>query len=597
MKKKMSSGAPRAPLRKRKKVVPTRVRWCSDVIVDLMRQYDFPYVPLNPGSSFRGLHDSMVNYGQDDPQMILCPHENIAIQIAHGYAKATGEPLVAIVHNLVGLLHACMAVYYAYIDRVPVFLVGATGPLDTARRRPRTDWIHTAKVQGNAVRDYTKWDDQPHTIDDVPDSFARAYSVMMTEPQGPVYTCYDATILEQPLPHAVALPADHKPRVPSRIAPDAAELSRVAAWLAEARHPVLLADWTCRAAYGYEDLVALAETLGAGVIDIGARLNFPNRHPLNMSLCAEAALKDADLVVALDARDWEKATTKLDSVTRKTVGLVPKNARWVDIGFAELGISSWSTDYQRRLPADIRILGDTSIAIPELTRLCRRLLGASPRVDTRRRKFERLHEHCMQSWARRAKDNWNARPMTTARLASEIWGAIRGEDWVLTSSNLNGWCNRLWDFDRPYRYLGNALGTSTQIGTALGTALAHRDKGRLVMDIQPDGDLMFDPGALWVAAKYRIPMLVVMYNNRAYYNDWEHQIRMAKRRGTPVERAHIGMDIMNPEVDFAGLARSMGWHAEDRIESGDDVAAALRRAISVVKTGRPALVDTVTQFR
>ncbi len=584
--------------RRRKSVVPTKVRWCSDVIVDLMRQYDFPYVPLNPGSSFRGLHDSMVNYGQDDPQMLLCPHENIAIQIAHGYAKATGEPLVAIVHNLVGLLHSCMAVYYAYIDRAPVFIVGATGPLDTARRRPRTDWIHTAKVQGNVVRDYTKWDDQPHTIDDVPDSFARAYSAMMSEPQGPVYMCYDASVLEEPLEHEVAMPSADKPRVPSRIAPDAEALGRVAELLAEAHHPILLADWTCHAPHGYENIVTLAETLGAGVIDIGARLNFPNRHPLAMTQCAEEALKEADLIVALDARDWEKATTRLDSVTRQTVSMVPKSARWVEIGFAETGISSWSTDYQRRLDADVRVLADPSLAIPELTRQCKPLLArAGSRIEARKRKLEKLHESAMADWAKKATENWDLKPMTTARLACEIRDAIKDEDWVLTSSNLNGWCDRLWNYDRPYRYVGYGLGTSTQIGTALGVALGHRDKNRLVVDIQPDGDLMFDPGALWVAAKYQIPILVVMYNNRAYYNDWEHQVRMAKKRGTPVERAYIGMDIMNPEIDFAGLARSMGWHAEDRIENGDDVAAALKRAIKVVKSGRPALVDTVTQFR
>ncbi|MFM9971529.1 MAG: thiamine pyrophosphate-binding protein [Burkholderiales bacterium] len=598
MSKKKLAGA---PVRSRKKVVPTKVRWNSDLIVDLMRQYNFPYVPLNPGSSFRGLHDSMVNYGQDDPQMLLCPHENIAIQIAHGYAKATGEPLVAIVHNLVGLLHSCMAVYYAYIDRVPIFIVGATGPLDTAKRRPRTDWIHTAKVQGNVVRDYTKWDDQPHTIDDVPDSFARAYSAMMTEPQGPVYTCYDASMLEEALPHAVALPPINTARVPTRMSPDTAELARVAEMMASARHPILLADWTCRAPHGYDDLVTLAETLGAGVIDIGARLNFPNRHPLNMSLCAEAALKDADLIVALDARDWEKVTTSLDSVTRKTVSLVPKSAKWVEISFADVEISSWATNYQRRLHADIKILADTSLAIPELTKLCRRLMArnatSGQRVEARKRKLERLHTQSMQHWANRAKDNWDATPLSTARLASEVWTAIKDEDWVLTSSNLNGWCNKLWNYDKAYRYAGYALGTSTQIGTALGTALAHRDKKRLVVDIQPDGDLMFDAGALWVAAKYQIPMLVVMYNNRAYYNDWEHQIRMAKKRGTPVERAYIGMDIMKPEIDFAGLARAQGWYAENRVENGDDLAAALQRAIAVVKSGKPALVDTVTQFR
>ena len=590
-----------ASRRRRKKLVPNKVRWNSDVIVDLMRQYDFPFAPLNPGASFRGLHDSMVNYGQDDPQMILCPHENIAIQMAHGYAKATGEPLPVILHNVVGLLHSCMAVYYAYIDRAPIFIMGATGPMDAAVRRPRTDWIHTANVQGNAIRDYTKWDDQPHTIDAVPESFARAYSVMMTEPQGPVYTCYDATLLETKLPREVALPDPAKPRVPTRMAPDPAALVRVADMLAAAKNPILIADWTCRAPIGYDDLVDLAESLSAGVIDVGARFNFPTRHPLNMTQCAAEALKTADLILCLDTRDSARITHVLDSVTRKIVSKVPKSAKWIDISFGELEISSWSTDFGPLKDADIRILADTSLAIPELTRLVRRRLTRSrvqsKAADTRVKKLTKLHNEARARNIKRARENWDAKPMATARLASEVWDAIKDEDWVLTAGNCSGWTHRLWDFDKPYRYPGSALGTATQIGISLGVALAHRDKGRLVVDIQPDGDLMFDPGALWVAAKYKIPMLVVMYNNRAYYNDWEHQIRMARHRGTPVERAYIGMDIVKPEIDFAGLARSMGWYAEDRVELGKDLGPALRRAIAVVKSGKPALVDTVTQFR
>ncbi|NQV56414.1 MAG: thiamine pyrophosphate-binding protein [Rhodospirillales bacterium] len=587
--------------KKRAKTVPTKTRWNSDVIVDLMRQYDFPFVPLNPGSSFRGLHDSMVNYGQDDPQMILCPHENIAIQIAHGYAKATGEPLTVIVHNLVGLLHSCMAVYYAYIDRAPVFLMGATGPMDTGQRRPRTDWIHTALVQGNAIRDYTKWDDQPVGIDSVPTSFARAYSVMMTEPQGPVYTCYDTSLLETPLEKPVKMPKDGAARVPTQIAPDGGAIATAAEWLTRAKNPVLLADWSSRMPTGYTDLVKLAETVAAPVIDIGARLNFPSHHPLNLSLAPIDALKNADLVICLDARDWEKVTTTLDSVTRQVTSLVPKSAKWVDISFADLEISSWSTDYQRPLQADLRILADTALAIPMLTKIAKRLLAKSEpkkkRNATRAKKIAKIHGATREAWAKKAKRGWNSKPMTTARLASEIWDVIKDEDWVAASSDLNGWTKRLWDFDTPYRFPGAALGTSTQIGIALGVALAHKAKKRLVVDVQPDGDLMFDPGALWVAAKYEIPMLVVMYNNKSYYNDWEHQIRMAKKRGTPESRASIGMDIQNPDVDFAGLARSMGWYAEGPIEDGKDVGAALRRAIKEVKAGRPALVDTVSQFR
>jgi acetolactate synthase-1/2/3 large subunit len=188
-------------------------------------------------------------------------------------------------------------------------------------------------------------------------------------------------------------------------------------------------------------------------------------------------------------------------------------------------------------------------------------------------------------------------PIPHAVLASEIWEVIKGEDWVLTAGALEDWARRIWDFDAHYRRPGKSLGTSTQIGLSLGAALAHRDKGRLVVDIQPDGDLMFDAGSLWIAAKHNLPMLIVMYNNRAYYNDWEHQIRMAELRKTDVAKAHVGMDLCDPDPDFAGLARAMGWYGEGPIDRAADVQPALRRAIARVKAGQPALIDTITQRR
>ena len=211
--------------------------WQSDVIVDLIKRYEFPYITLNPGASFRGLHDSLVNYGDNQPPMMLCNHEEIAVQIAHGYAKATGKPMAVILHNLVGLLHACMAIYYAYLDRVPIFIIGATGPMDEAKRRPHIDWTHTALVQGNAVRDYVKWDYQPTSIDGVPESFARAYSIMMTEPKGPIYMCYDAALQEAPKTHDVPLPPADAVAAPSPMAPDPRAIEAIADKLLEGRAP------------------------------------------------------------------------------------------------------------------------------------------------------------------------------------------------------------------------------------------------------------------------------------------------------------------------------------------------------------------------
>ena len=580
--------------------VKAATRWASDVIVDMLHAYGLPHAALNPGASYRGLHDSIVNYGGNRPTMMLCQHEETAVQVAHGYAKASGKPMVAILHNLVGLLHANMAIYYAYIDRAPVFIVGATGPMDETKRRPRIDWIHTAQGQGEAVRQYTKWDYQPHTVDGVPESFARAYGVMMTQPQGPVYMVYDAWLQEQKLERDIDLPPAGAVKVPSRLGPDPAALQKAADLIAASQRPVIIAEYTGRDAEAFDSLVELAEAAGIPVYDINSRLNFPSRHPLNVSLSKDA-FREADCIVCLDARDWEKPTTELASTTREVTSVVPAGARWIDIGFGDLELSSWALDYQRMNHADLRVMADTTLAIPMLTKLLRERIAKDRRlassVKARTAAISKKTAARWKQWETQAREDWDASPITLPRLASEVWQAIRGEDWVLTAGTLEEWTRKLWNFDKPHRHAGRSLGTATQIGISLGVALAHRDEKRLVVDLQPDGDLMFDAGALWVAAKHRIPMLVVMYNNRAYYNDWEHQIRMAKLRGTPVERAHIGMDMSDPDPDFAQLAKSMGWYAEGPIEKPGEVAAALKRAISKVKSGQPALLDTITQKR
>jgi len=450
------------------------------------------------------------------------------------------------------------------------------------------------------VRDYTKWDYQPHTIDGVPESFARAYGVMMTEPQGPIYMCYDAWLQEQPLDHDVPLPPKSAMPVPTPMAGDPAALARAADLIAAAKQPVILAEFVGRDPRGFHALVELAETLGAPVYDVNSRLNFPGNHPLNMSMVKDV-FRDADLVLCLDVRDWERPTTELVSVTRTLTSIPPADCTWIDIGFGDLELSSWALDYQRLLHARLRVLADTTLAIPALTALLRTRIAAKPALSKliaeRARKTAEQHRVARAKWADQAREDWDASPIPVPRLASEVWKVIKNEDWVLTANTLGDWTRKLWDFDKPYRHPGKSLGTATQIGISLGVALAHRDAGRLVVDLQPDGDLMFDAGALWVAAKHKIPMLIVMYNNRAYYNDWEHQIRMAKKRSTPVERAHIGMDLDTPNVDFAGLAKSMGWYAEGPIVHGKDVGPALKRAIARVRKGQPALIDTITQKR
>lgn len=575
-------------------------KYQSDVIVDLLQQYEFEYIAINPGASFRGLHDSLINYGKDNPKMLVCQHEETAVQIAHGYAKATGKPMACILHDLVGLLHGQMAIYYAFTDRAPIFILGATGPMDESKRRPRSDWHHTAQSQGDAVRNFTKFDYQPHSVEGVPDSFMRAYSAMVTEPAGPIYLCYDAMLQEKPLTADIQMPDASIQKAPSPMAADPAILEKIVHTLLYADRPWIMAEFTGRQPGNFHKLVELAETLGVAVWDVNSALCFPNRHPQALSMDTESLAK-ADAILALDVVDWEKATAKLDSTTRELNSYLSDDCVWMDVGFHETGIASWSLDYGRYLPKTFSALGDPRLAMPQMTEIAKRLIAddasLADRITERKSAIAERHARIFATWAEEAKTDRDASPLTTARLAEEVWDVIKGEDWVLSSGTLRQWTRKLWDFDRPYRHPGKGLGTSTQIGMSLGVALAHKNSDKVVVAIQPDGDLMYDAGALWTAAKHDIPLLIVMFNNRAYYNDWHHQIRMARSRGTDEGKAHIGMDIFDPEPDFATIAKGMGMWSEGPIDNPQDVGPALRRALEVVKSGKPALVDIITRHR
>jgi benzoylformate decarboxylase/acetolactate synthase-1/2/3 large subunit len=569
-------------------------------MVDVLRRLGLRYVALNPGSSFRGLHDSLVNYGGNEITMIECPHEKIAMGVAHGYAKATGEPMAAILHDLVGLLHGAMGVYYAYIDRSPVLVLGGSGPADHARRRPNIDWIHSANVQGEAVRAYTKWDHEPRSLASVPTILARAYRISLEEPRGPVYVALDAGLQEDRVSAAVSL--DDLPRLaapPSALAPEPAALRALAEQLCSARRPVMVLGYPGRHPASFDVLTRLAEEVGIGAVETHWRLNFPNRHELNVT--GSSALERADCLLFVDVKDMGKATQRLDSTTRRITSRVAPDTRVLDLGFNDVGISTWSEDYAELVPTDLQVTADTTVALPMLLNECRRILSAEPAQRGEEREVWRgelraMHTSTWAAWRTEAVAVAASSPVATSRLAAEVWEVVREHDWVLTAGTAAEWALRTWDFDRPYRHPGRRLGTATQIGISLGIALAHKGTGRLVVDLQPDGDLMFDVGALWVASRYELPLLVVMFNNRAYYNDWEHQERLARQRGTPLERASIGMAIDNPAPDFATIARGFDWWSYGPVTDPDQVRAAVRGAADhVLATGRPALVDVVCQ--
>jgi acetolactate synthase I/II/III large subunit len=570
----------------------------SDLIVDVLRDLGIDYAALNPGATFRGLHDSLVNYGGNErPGIIQCCHEEIAVAVAHGYAKAAGKPMAAIVHNVVGLQHASMAIFNAWCDRVPMLVLGGTGPMAVEKRRPWIDWIHTALVQGNQVRDYVKWDDQPASLPSVPEAIIRGHRIALTEPQGPVYLCFDAELQEMVLPEPIPVPDVTRYAPPSAVQADASALDRAASLLRAAERPVIIAQYLGRNPATVADLVRLAERLAAPVIDLfeHGRFNFPSTHPLDLTGAEGELLASADVVLGLDVLDLHGALARADRLTRRSEPILPESAKVIHITLSELGHRSWVTSYQRLAPTDVPILADTAVALPALVAL----LSGQADSPIRRARAEQLrarHDALRRDARTACEESWNDRPIAPSRLASEVWDVLRGEDWVLANGTLDGWARTLWEWTRPDQYLGGSggAGLGYSAGASIGIALAHRGTGRVCVDLQPDGDLLYTPSALWTAAHHGIPLLFVICNNRSYFNDENHQALVARARNRPVENRVVGIRIEDPAVDFAGMARAFGVHGEGPVEDPALIAPAVRRALRVVKEEqRPAVVDVV----
>lgn len=574
----------------------------SDVIVELLRELDIPYVALNPGASYRGLHDSFVNFGSSrSPEIVLCCHEEIAVAIAGGYSRVTGRPMAAALHDVVGLQHASMAIFCAYCDRVPMLILGGTGPMDSTKRRPHIDWVHTALVQGNQVRDYTKWDDQPASVAALPESILRGYRIATTEPHGPVYLCFDTEVQEQALTAPMMLPDVSRFAPPAAPAANPAALREAAVLLANARFPLIIADNLGRHRESLQPLQDLAELLGAGVIDQGGKFNFPNTHPLDVTPASGEAIREADVILALDIYDWGDASSGV-----KDRGTLPSSlqspATVIHITLGDLLQRAWVSDFERLRPVDVPIAADTAQALPELLSLVRAELGGSSgdRIAQRRVHVQEMHDAARSRALARLEPDRDLRPITPYRLYTELWPLIKDIPWTLEGAAGRMSARTVWDYTEPEQVVGAGRGGGVGYGTgvALGAALAYKGSDRLCMGILGDGEVLMTNSALWTAANSQIPVLLIVFNNQSYYNDEGHQEYIARLRNRPVENKGIGIQIKAPETDFAGLARSMGVAGFGPVTDPDALHSTFEQAIRIVREQkRPVLVDVITQSR
>ena len=547
----------------------------SDVVADALRALDIPYIALNPGASYRGLHDSIVNYlGNTQPQMLLCLHEESAVAIAHGYAKVTGKAMAVAVHSNVGLMHATMGFFNAWCDRMPMVVLGATGPVDATKRRPWIDWIHTARDQGALVRGYTKWDDQPASPLAAREAVLRAGWIANTAPRGPTYVNLDAGMQEAALNEPV--PAfDAKRYMPDAAsAPSAEAIAKAADLLRNAKRPVILAGRVSRDAEAWNKRVALAERLNARVIsDLKVSAAFPTDHPLHagppggIMPTPEVAefIRAADVILSLD---WVDIAGSFKGAGGNIA------AKVVQISIDHRLHNGWSMDYQGLPPVDVLIACEPDTAVPALLEA---LGPGSPRVVP-----QATHAFPKLADGR----------LTVDHLADALRRACGDRAASLTHLPLS-WNGASWPFHHPLDYLGSdgGGGVGGGPGISVGVALALKGSGRLPIAVCGDGDFMMGCTALWTAVHYKIPLLLVVANNRSFFNDELHQERVARVRNRPVENRWIGQRISEPDIDIAGVGRAQGAQGFGPITAAADLAPTFAKAIATVDAGGVAVVD------
>jgi acetolactate synthase-1/2/3 large subunit len=579
------------------------VRAGSDFMVDVIKSLGFEYVAANPGSFHRSLHESTINYGGNrNPELLTCLHEETAAAIAHGYYKVEGKPMAVYCYGSVGLQHASLAIYSAFCDRVPIVLI-VGNDLDMMKKSGRVDMVHSAQDVGAIVRDFTKWDDAPVSYGHFAESLVRAYKIAMTPPTLPVLISVDKYLQEDPMPEGA------HPRIP-KLSPtkppqgDAAAVKEIAKMLVAAEMPVLIVERAARTPAGLGYVVELAELLQLPVIDTLQRMNFPSRHPLNQNSGRGpdlGVIREADVILSMEnPLLWSMVNTLEEGSSEGRSRLKP-GAKLISISSLDLFTRSNYQDGGRYQEVDIALAADAEATLPLLIEEVKRLITGDRKrfFDARRTKLAAASQKRMDQDRLRATYGWDDSPISTARIAAELWAQIKNKDWALVSRSdaMSGWAQRFWNFEKYHQHIGQS--GSVAIGynnpASVGAALAHRKNGRLCINLQHDGDMMFLPNALWTAAHHQIPMLTVMHNNRAYNTEVMQVQQIAGLHHRDIGNCRIGNAIDSPNIDYAKLAQSMGWYAEGPITNPNDLGPAIRRAIAIVEKGQPALLDAVTQ--
>jgi acetolactate synthase-1/2/3 large subunit len=525
--------------------------------------------------------------------------------MAHGYAKIENKPMMIMAHGTVGLQHASMGIYNAYADRVPVYII-LGNILDVNYRRGAAEWEHSVQDAAGMVREFVKWDDTPVTLTHFAESAVRAYKIAMTPPMEPVVIVADGQLQEEPITEKVRIPKLVLSGPPMG---DSASVMETARILVAAENPVIVVGRAIHSQKGIELLVELAEALQVRVYDQRYRMNFPTHHPLagrSGNARLTPPITEYDAILALEAEDlWGvlHRSTPINRFGMETRSVMKPGAKLVTVSAIELNHKANYQDFGRYVEADVAVTGDTEATLPELIEAVKKLTTADRRIAFAAR-GKRVAEENMKAHQRDVEDAalaWDASPVSTARVAAELWAQVKNEDWSLVSNDRHSscWESRLWNFTKQYQFIGaqGGGGVGYNAPASVGAALANRKHGRLTVSIQDDGDFNYGPAVFWTAAHHSIPILSIMHNNRAYHEERMYIQLYGAKYNRAVDRSDIGTALIKPNIDYAMVAKGYGLYSEGPISNPNDLGPAIARGIERVKKGEPALIDVVTQPR
>lgn len=557
-------------------------------MVQILKDLNIEYIAANPASSFEALQESIVNYGSPPntmPELITALHEESAVDMAHGYAKAQGHPMAVMLHGTVGLQHASMAIYQCYHDKTPVVII--VGRDDKFFRQEQT-----ANDIAGITRAFTKWDSQPTSLQEALKDIQTAFNEAITPPMGPTVIVLDTDIQKEEVGQ-LKIPKYNKPEI---LAISKRNATKIAKNLMEAKNPRIHVG-RLRTHEGINKAIELVEITGSSVRTSATSgpLSFPERHPL----CGEGYNQDYDYVLGLESDG------KNTSIQGPTLLSRAEKRDLSNIGFGF--IRKPVIPPRRDLSGENDLTADAEASIPIIIEEYKRILKADNISDTAEKiRLDtsaniRKHEKDLKQTLNKKRKGWDSSPVSLGRLYAELWPLIKDLDWCLSSPTVFSSRHHvgMWEHNKPYSYLGmhGAGGIGYCIGASAGAGLAAKTRNRIVINIQCDGDLNYTPGSLWTAAHHNLPLLTIMHNNRGYHQEVMYLQYMAGVRGRGTDRMHIGTTLREPFIDYAKLAEAYGMNNEGPIDNPNELSAAYKRGINSVLSGEPYLIDVITEPR